>query len=610
MSFRRRSGRLLAALILVVGAYLPRPEIAQAQPAQKRVLVLYTTRRDTQFSIIGDQTMPGLLERGVGAKVDYYSEHIDGARFPEGQYAQAFYDYLELKYHDARFDAIITTHILAFEFMQAHRDELFPNTPVVFLADDAEAKRFKNSAGVITPRDYRASMDLALALQPDTQEVFVITGNSSRDHDAETVARLQFAQYAPGVRFSYLSGLPIDLLERQLRAMPEHSIAYYVLFYQDSAGVNVTPVEYLDRVTAIANRPVYSWVDSTFDHGIVGGGFTSIRLQIKTVADLAVRVLRGESADSVPILTARPVENKVDWRQLQRWRISESRVPTGTLLLFRPPTAWDRYKPYIIGIAGLLLAQSALIAFLLVQRRRLRAAEETVRHGQADLKDSRDQIRDLGGRLLAAQDAERSRIALELHDDISQQLAVLMMNLQMLCGFGAGHDDDAEAVARESLGHADGIARSLRDLSHRLYPTKLRLLGLVPAIASLEHDLTTANLTVRFSHDNVPPGLPHDLTLALYRVVQEALRNAVVHSDAQEVRIRIEGRGGSLFMTIEDDGIGFDVDAAVGQGLGLISMRERLDRGGGALTITSTPGAGTRIDIVVTELMSRALVAV
>jgi len=225
-----------------------------------------------------------------------------------------------------------------------------------------------------------------------------------------------------------------------------------------------------------------------------------------------------------------------------------------------------------------------------------------MRHGQADLKVSRERIRDLGGRLLAAQDAERSRIALELHDDLSQQLAVLTMNLQMLCGFGSGRDDEAEAVAREALDHADGIASSLRDLSHRLYPTKLRLLGLVPAIAGLQRDLSTPDMMVRFTHDNVPPTLAHELTLAMYRVVQEALQNAVAHSEAREVRVHLEGRGGALILTIADDGIGFDVDSAMGQGLGLISMRERIVPVGGALAISSAPGTGTRIEIVVADV--------
>jgi signal transduction histidine kinase len=320
--------------------------------------------------------------------------------------------------------------------------------------------------------------------------------------------------------------------------------------------------------------------------------------------------LRGEQADSIPILTANTIENQVDWRQLQRWDIDPSAIPPDAKIMFRTSTAWERYKVYIVGVGILMLAQAGLIAVLLVQRRRLRVAEATVRDGQADLQESRARIRDLGGRLLAAQDAERSRIALELHDDISQQLAVLTMNIQMLCGFGAGRDDDAEVVAREALAHSDAIARSLRDLSHRLYPTKLRLVGLVPALASLERDMTTAGLAVHFTHTNVPPRLPHELTLALYRVVQEALRNASTHGEAQQVDVHLEGRVDGLFMTIEDDGVGFDVTNAVGEGLGLVSMRERLDPVGGALTIMSTPGAGTRIEIVVADAASSTSLAV
>ena len=604
----RRPGRfvrlVVATFVLLAPAGIP--IVTGADEAQKRVLVVYTTRRDTQFSSLGDRELPGLLARAAGAKVDYYAEYLDGARFAEAQYAEAFANYLQLKYRGNHFDAIVATHNLAINFVAAHRDRLFPGTPVAFFTDDSQTSRFPNSAGVLASRNYGATIDIARALQPDTREVYVIVGSSARDLAAERMARAQFASYSPALKFTYLSGLSNDAVEQRLKTLPEDAIAYYVLFYQDSAGVNVTPIEYVDRLSAITNRPLYSWVDSSLGHGVLAGGFASLSLQLQAVAGVAGRVLRGEPADSIPMLTAATMRKQVDWRELHRWDISEARVPADATVVFRTPTAWERYRAYIVIATVLILAQSALIAILFTQARRLRKAEDTVRHGQADLKASRERIRDLGGRLLAAQDAERSRIALELHDDISQQLAVLTMNLQMLCGFGSHHDEDAELVAREALGHSDGIAQSLRDLSHRLYPTKLRLLGLVPAIASLEHDVSTGELTVHFSHDSVPPGLPHELTLALYRVVQEALSNAVAHSDASEVQVHLEGRAGALFLTIVDDGVGFDVDAALGEGLGLISMRERLDPVGGALTITSAPGAGTRIEIVVMNVDARA----
>jgi signal transduction histidine kinase len=275
----------------------------------------------------------------------------------------------------------------------------------------------------------------------------------------------------------------------------------------------------------------------------------------------------------------------------------------------RVPPVGEFTGVYVVAISALVVAQTVLIVVLLTQRRRLRIAEETVRHGQADLQASRERICDLGSRLLVAQDAERSRIALELHDDVSQQLAVLSMNLQMLCGFGSGRDDEAETVAREALDHADGIARSLRDLSHRLYPTKVKLLGLVPAINSLQHDVVAGTLKIHCTNHNVPSGLPHSLSLALYRVAQEALHNAITHSQAREVRVHLEGRDGALFLTIADDGVGFDVEGSTGVGLGLISMRERLEPVGGVLRIKSSAASGTSINVIVADVASAALAA-
>ena len=170
------------------------------------------------------------------------------------------------------------------------------------------------------------------------------------------------------------------------------------------------------------------------DHGIVGGSLLDRQARWKPSAQLAVRVLRGEPADSIPTSSPKLNVSQVDWRQLRRWGISEARVPAGTLVRFREPSVWDRYRAYILGAAAILLAQTALIAGLLVQRARRRHAEENVRASQAELRASYERIRDLGARLLNAQDTERARIARELHDDVSQQVALLEIDLELLSG--------------------------------------------------------------------------------------------------------------------------------------------------------------------------------
>jgi signal transduction histidine kinase len=328
------------------------------------------------------------------------------------------------------------------------------------------------------------------------------------------------------------------------------------------------------------------------DHGALGGSFLDEGAMMQAVAGLGLRVLGGEAADTIPIESPNLHVRQVDWRQLRRWGISESRVPVGTIVRFREFSAWDRYGGYVIGAAVLVLAQTLLITGLLVQRNRRRRAEEHARHSEAGLRRSYDRIRDLGSRLLTAQEEERSRIARELHDDISHQIALLTIDLELMrAGPQPGDEHATSAITR-----ASGLARSVHELSHQLHPSKLGLIGLVASLQSLQRELTHAGFAVTFTHANVPSNLPPDLTLCLYRVVQEALQNAVKYSQARNVTVNLSGTPDALTLTIADDGVGFDVDAAWGKGLGLISMSERLEAIGGSLKIRSAPAEGTRLE--------------
>ncbi len=597
-------GRLLLSVALVTTSIVP-TDAARAAVDQKKVLVVYSTRRDTQAAIVGDREMPRLLERALGSKPDFYSEYIDAARFPEPDYAVAFRDYLRLKYAGSRLDVVVAMHDLALEFVASAREELFAGTPVVFLANNRSARRLANSAGIFMDRDYRGTLELALALQPDTTQVFVVIGNSNHDDQLEQEARAQFESFAPKLSFTYLSNLTTHELEQRVADLPEHSIIYYLLFYQDAAGVNVNPVEYLDRLAPIANRPIYSWVDSTMSRGVVGGRLVRIESEIGVLAALAVRVLQGERADTIPISPADLAVNEVDWRQLQRWQISEMRVPAGTFIRFREANLWQRYQAYILGAAALLVAQSAMIAGLLVQRARRRRAEEQARASQAALRASYGRIRALGRRLIDAQDAERSRLARELHDDIHQQMAVLAIDLDLL-GLRLDRGDEARRLARESCERAHAIAKSVRDISHQLHPARLRLVGLVPALRSLLRELPHPDINVTFTDENVPESIPQDLTLCLYRIAQEALQNAIKYSASHEITVRLSGTPDGLTLTIADNGTGFDVDAARDRGLGLTSMVERLEPFGGTLTVRSTPGTGTHVEARVSLAATRS----
>jgi signal transduction histidine kinase len=566
-----------------------------ATTGQKQVLTLYSTRRDAQIAIVGDRELPRILERDLPEGLDYYSEFIDQARFPQADYEAGFRDFLRVKYRHQKFDLVIAIGDVPLEFIEKYRDTLFTNTPVVFFANRASPRRLANSSGVSAELNLSGTLALAVQLQPDLEHVFVVSGASGSNLALAEAARAQLRSFEPRLEISYLSGLPTTELERQLRSLPDHSLVYYLVVDRDGANQNFHPLEYLDRVTAAANAPVYCWVDSAMDHGIVGGSLKDQVAQTRAVAKLALQVLRGRRADSIPVVTSDLNVPQVDWRQLRRWAISDARVPGGVLVRFREPTALDRYKFYILAAFAILLAQTVLITGLLIQRARRRRAEERLTGNQAELRASYERIHDLGGRLLNAQETERARIARELHDDISQQMALLEIDLELL---GRTVEGGPAGIAGEALTRAQSVARSVHDLSHRLHPAKLRLIGLLAALHGLQRELSvSSDIAIRFTHDNVPTTLPSDLTLCVFRVVQEALQNAVKYSRARQISMHMTGGGNELALTIVDDGQGFDVATAWGKGLGLISMAERLEAIGGTLEIRSQPGAGTRLEL-------------
>jgi hypothetical protein len=130
--------------------------------------------------------------------------------------------------------------------------------------------------------------------------------------------------------------------------LPDNSIAYYLNVDRDGADQAFRPLDYLDRIAAVSNAPVYSWVDSTLGHGVVGGSLKIQEVQMRATGAIALRVLRGEPAGSIPVSSPDLNVKQVDWRQLRRWGISEALLPSGTIVKFRELSAWSRYQLYIL----------------------------------------------------------------------------------------------------------------------------------------------------------------------------------------------------------------------------------------------------------------------
>jgi PAS domain S-box-containing protein len=212
-----------------------------------------------------------------------------------------------------------------------------------------------------------------------------------------------------------------------------------------------------------------------------------------------------------------------------------------------------------------------------------------------DRKLAEESLATIGRRLIEAHEAERAWIGRELHDDISQRLALLGIELAQ-SSQDALTNEVAEQV-RQAQAHVTEIAQEVHGLSHRLHPSKLEYLGLATAAKSFCRELSEkTNVEIVFEHAGIPDNLQKEVSLCLFRVLQEGLQNAVKHSGVRSFAVNLQSTGESIELTVTDFGSGFEEqDAFTGHGLGLISMRERLQLVHGELSVKSQPGAGTTL---------------
>ena len=220
-----------------------------------------------------------------------------------------------------------------------------------------------------------------------------------------------------------------------------------------------------------------------------------------------------------------------------------------------------------------------------------------VRHDITARKQAEEEARQLSGRLITAQEKERARLARELHDDLSQSLALLSIKLQML-GRDQNEPNALQQRVEELTSQIQHLSSDVHRISHELHPATLTQLGLVAALRGFCRDVSEAHgIDIQFEPGDVPGTLPAEISLCLYRIAQESLQNITKHSGASVANIIVRKDAGDICLSITDNGCGFDPEAPRHrESIGLVSMQERIRAVNGTLTIHSVIGTGTTIE--------------
>lgn len=576
----------IAALCLIVFGPL-----AAASEAPKKVLMLLDERSDWDANILVERGIRTTFNQQVDVRPDVYSEYIGTwDQLAQEDYQLFLSEFLKHKYGGQKFDVIIGVAAAPLRFLRAHAAEIFPNTPIVAWAGREVVEEWGAGppmTGVKDRLDFRGTVEMVLRLQPNLQRLIVVSGASSRDLRYEALAREDLRQYEHRITLTYLSGLSLVDIQHRLVNLPNGTAILLTNISEDGSGKKFLPDQVVSELAQVANAPIYGVQFLFLGRGIVGGSLFNQEILGREAALVALRVLRGERAQDIPVSEGSSNSSMFDWRQLQRWGFRERDLPEGSIVAFRSPTAWAQYRGRIIVIAVLIIAQALLIVSLLVQRYMRRRAEES--------------LLDMTGRLLRSQDDERRRIARDLHDGTGQHLSGIALSVgQVLADFPRGHDrlrqllQDSHVASRRALDE-------IRAISYALHPPILDGLGLIPALRwYLDGLQKRAHLSVDFDAPTNLADASPDTQGTLFRIVQESVTNVLRHSGGAAMKVKVSNGEKGITLEIEDNGHGMTADelervqGAASLGVGIAGMRERVRQLGGEFKISSTP-SGTRV---------------
>jgi signal transduction histidine kinase len=585
---------------------------AAAEP--KRVLLLQSFGPDiSPFSDVARSFHEKLVKQSPDS-IDFYEASIYTPRLQniKDDEDDALKEYLRSLYSNRKPDLVVTIGAPATYFAQSHRQQLFPGTP--FLITGTAQRRvspeslMKNDAVVAWWIDIPSYFDNILRLRPNTKQIAVAIGNSTLERFWIAEMRRQLRPLEPRVEITYLNDLSLSEMVQRVADLPPQSALFYVFVAVDGAGVP----QPLDRAFApirdAAKVPVFGWGDYHLGGGIVGGPLAPVQTLAEKAASLALRMLNGESPTDIKTPPLK-FSAMYDWRELQKWNISESLLPPGGKVRFREPTIWDRYRLQIFLISAFLAIQTLLIIALLHERRRRALAEVDVRQRMTELG-------------LMNRRAVAGQLSASIAHEIKQPLAAIKLSGSAALRWLSRKTPDLDEV-RSSLqrvvADSDRAAKII-DTVRAMYKKDAQNKTMVDVnelvdegLDLLRTELVKHKVTVRKVET---PKLPRVCVerVQLQQVIFNLIRNAIdamstITDRRRILRVRTEhDEAGDVIISIEDSGVGLDPEdvekffvpffttKSEGMGMGLSICRSIVEAHGGRLTAAPMPH-GARFEI-------------
>src|SRR6266436_3803801 len=381
--------RTLTAALAVALLLATQTQSQAADPEPKRVMILHSVGREFRPWNTYAKDIRAELDRQSRWPVDVQEHSLVSARSGDPRADALFLDYIRALYAGAPPDLIISVGAPSAGFLQRHRRDLFPTTPILFTVLEQRRVQYQglteNDTVVAVRHDFRVLFDSFLRISPDTKVVAIINGNSPNEKYWQKEMRRELQPLDGRIEIRWYDELSYEDVLKQTASLPPNSAIFWYQMIIDAAGVAHEGDRALTRLYATANAPIFTHDDAFFGQEIIGGPMHSALGGSRRAIAVAMRILDGERPGDIktpPSDFARP---KFDWRELQRWNSSANRLPPGSEILFREPTAWERYSWQISFITAVILVQAGLIVILLREHRRRQLAEVQSQQRMAEL---------------------------------------------------------------------------------------------------------------------------------------------------------------------------------------------------------------------------------
>lgn len=600
----RNCARAAAIIVFFICILAPRSYATDF----KNVLVLHSFGREFRPWSEYAKAIRLELERQSPWPLDIQEHALISARSSEENPEPPFVEYLGALYKTRKPGLIISIGAPAAAFVQKHRPNLFPDVPMVFTVVDQRRVQYSKlgpkDVVAAVAIDYYAAMKNILQVLPGTEHIAVVVGTSPIETFWREEIERETKPLQDRVKFTWYNSLSFEDILKHAASLPPNSAIFWELMIVDAKGVVYEEDKALARLHTAANAPIFSYTDAFFGREIVGGPHVPVLEAGRQVGAIAVRVLGGEDPATIKVPPVGMGTPKFDWREMQRWGIADSRLPPGSEVYFRRPTAWEQYRIQILGVIAAVLTQAGVIVWLLYEHRRRQTAELLARGTMAELQNV--------NRLAAAGELSAS-IAHEVRQPLAAVGASAYAALNWLTA-GRQNVDEARNSLNQIVASVhranDVISSVLAMFSREEKPRGLIDINeLVQSVLeTVQINLGRYDIALETQFDDQLPFVMGN-RVQLQQVVLNLVMNAIESmqlSKMRKLRVRTEERAsGRIGVKIEDTGPGIEPDKlelifnplfttkSQGMGMGLSICRSIIEAHGGAIRGLSRPGEGS-----------------